>query len=256
MSKVIGVFSNKGGVGKTTTAINLASALNEFGRIVVLVDTDITSPNLGMYLGTHNNPISLNHVIKGEANIYDAAYLHESGIFIVIGSINPGHSIVDYNKINEQLQKLKEKFEMIVVDSAPGQDKESLQALSAVDSMVIVTTPELAAVTDALRTITIGKQIGKNVVGAVVTRAHSHDYEMSRENIEAMLGVPVLAVIPEDKNVPLSARVKSPIVRSNPDADAAVAYKKLAAILLGSKYERYENRSTTIGNVLRGMSMK
>lgn len=243
MSKVIGVFSNKGGVGKTTTAINLASALNEFGRIVVLVDTDITSPNLGMYLGNHNNPISLNHVIKGEASIYDAAYLHESGIFIIIGSINPVNTIIDYKKIDNEIKKLKEKFEMIVIDSSPGQDNESLSALASVDSMLIVTTPELAAVTDALRTITIGKQLGKNIIGAVVTRAHGHDYEMSKENIEAMLGVPVLTVIPEDKNVPLSARVKSPLVRANPDSDASVAYKKLAAIILGSKYERFESKS-------------
>jgi len=257
MSRVIGVFSAKGGVGKTTTAINLASALNEFGRIVVLVDTDITSPNLGMYLGNHDIPISLHKVLKGEANIHDAVYTHHSGLHIIFGSVNPNEvDTIDYKKINDELEKLKGKYEIILIDSAPGRFEETIRDMNFITSIVVITTPELVAVTDALRTITIAKQFGKEILGVVLTRTGSHEHEMTEENISTMLNTKILACIPEDKNIPLSARASSPVVRTHPESDASVAYKKLAAKLLGSSYEKIEKRDNVFDYMVKNLGLK
>lgn len=237
MSNIIGIFSAKGGVGKTTTSINLSSALNEFNREVIVIDSDITSPNLGMYLGNHDNKLTLNKVMRGESDIESAVSKHGSGIGIIMGSINP-HEIekIDYPKINKQLLILKQNHDFIIVDSAPGQDLESMNSLNAIDDMLIITTPELAAVTDALRTVTLGKKLSKNILGIVITRKGNHEHEMTPDNIEAMLETPVIAVIPEDKNIPLSARVNSPIITTHPESKATIAYKKLAAKILGEDY--------------------
>jgi septum site-determining protein MinD len=110
----------------------------------------------------------------------------------------------------------------------------------------VITTPELAAVTDALRTIATARQFGKEVLGAVLTRHGSHEFEMSRDNIESMLGVPVLGVIPEDPNIALSARINSPVLHSHPHSSASQAYKELAASLLGERYKKISKEETNV----------
>jgi len=67
--KLITVTSGKGGVGKTTTSINLGAALNELGKEVVVVDANLTTPNLGLHFGAPIVPVSLNHVLQGKADI-------------------------------------------------------------------------------------------------------------------------------------------------------------------------------------------
>lgn len=238
MSKTIGIFSAKGGVGKTTTAINLASALNSFGREIIVIDTDITSPNLGIYLGHLKVPKSLNYILKNNEDINRAVHTHHTGINIIQGSINPNHTKdINYKKINEKITTLKDKYEIIIIDSAPGSTEEALTDLDFIEEILIVTTPELASVTDALRTVTISKRINKKILGIVLTRTNSHEHEMSKENIEAMLGIPVLSSIPEDKNIPLSAKASAPIVHTNPESKASIAYKELAAKIIESNYK-------------------
>lgn len=239
MSEVIGVFSAKGGVGKTTTAINLSAALHEFGRLVLLVDTDLPSPNLSIYLGCHDLSNSLNQVVKGNCSMTDAIYKHGSGINIVVGSIKSTDvETIDYGAINENIDAIKGSFEYVITDSAPGQNEMTLNQLSSVDSFVIVTTPEMVSVVDALRTITFANKIGKKILGVVITRSKGLDAEMREENIRAMLGVPILGVVPEDEAVVHSANVGSSVVYAYPDSESANAYKKIAANIMGQNYNR------------------
>ena len=242
MSKVIGIYSAKGGVGKTTTAINLAASLMGFGRNVLIVDSDLTSPNLGIYLGTTEIPVSLNSVLKGENQIQNAVFKHSSGLNLILGSIHPSTTNeTNYANINLEIEKIKNDFEIILIDSAPGRFEESINEMSVVDSVIIITTPELAAVTDALRTITIARRKGKEILGIVLTRINNHEHEMQASNIAAMLSSKILASIPEDKNIPLSARVTGPIIQTHPDSPATIAYKELAAAIIGATYKKINN---------------
>ena len=64
MGKLITIASGKGGVGKTTTSINLGAAINSFGKEVIIVDANLSTPNIGLHLGAPIVPISLNHILN------------------------------------------------------------------------------------------------------------------------------------------------------------------------------------------------
>ena len=86
MKKIIVIASGKGGVGKTTTAINLAAALNHFGKKVLIIDANLTTPNVGIHLNSPEVPVNLNHVLNGEATALEAVYEHDSGINVILSS--------------------------------------------------------------------------------------------------------------------------------------------------------------------------
>src|SRR4030042_3955261 len=97
MGKIIVITSGKGGVGKTTTAIKLGAALNSFGEEVIVVDGNLSTPNIGLHLGAPIVPISLTHVLLGKAKLDEAVDEHESGTKILPCSL----SIKEMGKINK-----------------------------------------------------------------------------------------------------------------------------------------------------------
>jgi len=238
MSRFIVIASGKGGAGKTTTAINLGTALTGFGREVIVLDANLTTPNIGVYLGAPVVPVTLHDVLSGKKHITEAAYLHPSGLKVIPGGISLDNlDKIDYKRLSEALMDLNDKAEVILIDVGPGLTKETLAIFEMADNAIIVTNPELAAVTDALRTIKIMEKMNKKVMGIVLTRVKEDEFEMSPVNVEAILERPVIGIIPEDHHIRKSTHLKHPVVYSHPSSTAAVSYKKLAANLIGQKYE-------------------
>ena len=238
MAKLITITSGKGGVGKTTTAINLGAALNAFGKEVIIVDANLTTPNIGLHLGAPIVPVNLNHVLLGKAKLYDAIYEHESGTKIVPSSL----SVKDMKKLNHQKLKkvgkqLRKIADFIIYDSAAGLGSEALASLSAADDIIIVTNPEIPAVTDALKTSKVIEDMGKCAKGIIVTRVKSSRVEMPLSNISDMLELPIIGVVPEDKNVPMSVVMKDALVHTHPRSKAAKAYMRIAAKIVGVPYK-------------------
>ncbi len=250
MSKSIGVISGKGGVGKTTTVINLGSALNQFGHEVIVVDANISSPNMGTYLGNPIVAATLNDVIMGKKTMQDAMVMHQSGLRTVFSSISfEDIKNTDVKKLAETLKQMKGFGDIILIDGSSGQTDETIEVVKASDEVLVVTTPDLTSVTDTVRTIKIANEHGANVLGIVITMAKNQLHEMQVKNIEEMTNHKVISVIPEDEMVKLAAKTKYPITYSYPDSPAAVNYKKLAAYLIGQKYE-HEVASKEEGNIL------
>src|SRR3990167_1133601 len=132
MSKLITITSGKGGVGKTTTSINLAAALNSFGKNVIIVDANLTTPNVGLHLGAPIVPISLNHVLLGKADISDAIYEHESGTKIVPSSLSVRElSRLNHSKLKDVGKKLRKLADFVIYDSAAGLGVEAIAAIEA-----------------------------------------------------------------------------------------------------------------------------
>ena len=89
MTRIIAIASGKGGVGKTTVCINLATVLAmNFGKNVIIIDCNITTSHLSLYLGTYYHPVTLNQVLKGEAKMLDAVYEHMENLKIIPASLS------------------------------------------------------------------------------------------------------------------------------------------------------------------------
>jgi septum site-determining protein MinD len=241
MGKLITIASGKGGVGKTTTSINLGAAINSFGKEVVVVDANLTTPNIGLHLGAPIVPVSLNHVLTGKAKISDAVYEHESGTKIIPSSLSINEmKNLDHSKLKDVGKKLRKMADFIIYDCAAGLGDEALAAIEAADELILVTNPEIPAVTDALKTTKMAQQMGKNVRGVIVTRSRENKSEMPISNIQEMLELPILGVIPEDERVQKSLVMKDALIHTFPKSKASREYKRIAAKVIGNNHYKNE----------------
>lgn len=243
MSKIIVITSGKGGVGKTTTAVNLGAAFNEFGVDTLLADTNISTPNVGIHLGSTEVPVCLNHVLCKKARTFEAVYEHESGLKVIPSSI----SIKDSQKTDpKRLKSIKGELsrlsDYVILDSAAGLGEEANSSIDLADDIIIVTNPELPALTDALKAIKTAEMKKKNVLGVIVTRVKKDKLEMTPELVKDMLEVPVLGMIPYDDRVCMSLNKKSPVVCCHPKSKSSRAYKEIAARILGIEYDSDEDK--------------
>lgn len=241
MTKLITITSGKGGVGKTTTAINLAAALNSFGKDVVVLDANLSTPNIGLHLGAPIVPISLNHVLSGKAKITDALYEHESGMKIVPSSLSVKElRKLNHSRLKEVGKKLRKMADYVIYDSAAGLGEEAIAAIDASDELIIVTNPEIPAVTDALKASKVAEELGKDIKGVIVSRVRNIKTEMPTENIKDMLELPILGVVPEDKNMQSALVMKDALLHTHPRSKAARAYRTIAARIIGMNgYREY-----------------
>ncbi len=259
ISRVIGCISAKGGVGKTTSAINLAAALNHFGKDVTLVDANLTTPNIGIYLGAPIVPVTLHDVLRGKKDAREAVFSHQSGLKILPASISVKDARkVDHTKLDSVLRDLDGHSDFIILDGAPGLTKEAMAAIKASNEILVVTSPEMPAVTDALKTVKVCKDMKRDVIGVLVTKTNAKNPDMSLKDIEKILEIPIIGVIPEDRAVKFALANKQPVVHSHPRSAASVQYKRLAADLLNLKYnERIEYESSGfVDDVLRWLGFK
>ncbi len=243
MNRIIVITSGKGGVGKTTTAINLGAAMNYLGKDVLIIDGNLSTPNVGIHLNSPEVPINLNHVLLGKADAKEAVYEHKSGLKIMPSSL----SIKELKKVKpEKISNFKRDFkgisDYIIVDSSAGLGDETLAAMDLADELIIITNAEMPAITDALKTIKMAEQMKKTVTGVIVTRVRKDNIEMTPEAVKDMLETPILGMIPEDMNIKRALNQKDAIVHTHPKSDASRAYKEIAARLVDAEYNSKKDR--------------
>lgn len=237
MPRIIGVVSGKGGVGKTTVVVSLGAALAERGKNVIIIDCNITTSHLGSYLGMYYCPVTINHVLKGDAEISDIIYDHHSGMKVVPASLKTEDiKGVDFTKLKETVRKL-DNGSIIILDAAPGLGREAAIAMRASDEILYVTTPFIPAVIDVMKCKNMANEIGLKHIGLVLNMVSKESYELTKKDVEQLSGLNVVSVIPMDKNVHKSLVANFPVVQFAPRSKSSIAFKKLAAFIINEKYE-------------------
>ena len=190
MGKVIAILSGKGGVGKTTVCLNLAAALNERMKDVVVVDMNLTSPNVSIHLGSPILPFTINNLLDGTCDLYQSIYIHKTGIKVIPASIalnDAFKSKESMNNVSNIVNHLKSFYDYVLIDCAPGFNEDLIYSIKVSDSVIVITNNELPAVTEALKSIKLAKSLGKKVERVVINK-YVDNKDLNIDTVDKILG--------------------------------------------------------------------
>jgi len=234
MVKVYTIASGKGGTGKTTVSISLATMLAKLGKATYLMDADIGMANIGLILGLQDVPVTLHEILAGKNSIEDGIYPGPAGLKVIPSGISlQGFQQADPDKLREVMAEIVKRCEFLLIDAPAGISKDGIVPLAIADEVILVVNPELSSIVDALKTKILTEVVGGHVMGAVVNRVDRERSDVISRKMEKVLGVKVLGIIPEDPNVRRSAAARSPIVLAYPDSPASKAIRRIASDLCG-----------------------
>jgi len=120
--RVIGLISGKGGVGKTSMAVNLGISLKQLGNEVSVVDADFSASNLGVHLGRYDHPVKVQHVLEGEHSPGSAIFRHPTGLKAAVSSNEISDVEPDTTNLRSILHTAAEESDYVLVDCPPGLD--------------------------------------------------------------------------------------------------------------------------------------
>src|SRR3989338_1110982 len=235
MGKIIGVISIKGGVGKTTTVSNLAAVLSQdFNQKVLLIDANFSAPNIAYHLGIEEFKFGLHDVLADKIPASEAIITHKEG-FDVIPAMFENRKIYVFD-LKNKINHLKDKYDIILLDSSPNLTDEILATMVAADELYAITSPDIPTLKCTVHAVKAANKKKATISGIILNKVRNKSFELSLEQIEHAVGVPVLAVLP-DNDVILEALSKSTTASLyKPNEDFSVEYKKLAGALINQEY--------------------
>lgn len=241
MARRIVVTSGKGGVGKTTVAVRLATALAKKGARVVVCDADFGLNNADLLCGLETRiAYDVVDVAEGRCRVKQALAQHPKycNLYLLLGAKDGLKTPVSAQSLKLVLDGLNADFDFVFIDSPAGIDDGFHRAVASASEAIVVTTPHISSIRDADKAITLLKSYGLDGVSLVVNMARGDlivgGEELSPEEIAEVLKLPLLGVIPQDDAM---------------DKDLAphVAFRVLAQSLLGKRTRRYDVESKYTG---------
>jgi septum site-determining protein MinD len=253
MPRIISIISGKGGVGKTTVVTNLSTVLStKFNKRVTVVDCNFTTSHLSMHFGIYFHPLTLNHVLKNEASLKEVMIQHSSGVKLVPASLNLSDLVgVDVSILHEKIRNLSQDDDFVFLDTAPGFGKEAVSAIKACEEAILVTTPDIPAVSDVIRAKCVLKELNVKPLGIVLNKVTGKKFELTNDEVVQLTDLPILARIPYDSELLKSLAMKTPLVIYDERSDASVEFLKLASFLTGKVYEPKLSFLQKLSRILR-----
>ena len=226
-SRVIAVTGGKGGVGKSTSVVNLGVALRMDGFSVALVDADVEMPNLVELLDLEPG-LTIHDVLSGRAMTMEA--LLEVGPRFAVVPGDPelsGYGAIEPERLETVVGTLGTHYDVVLLDTGAGLSYDDLFPLGLADEILLVSSPDPAAMENARRTQAFVRQLGRKVRGVVITKADAS----VDGSIAGAFDAPLVGVIPEDAAVRRSTAAGQPLELFAPESAAARAYRQLEATL-------------------------
>src|ERR1700683_4730306 len=240
VKNLVAVASGKGGVGKTTVAVNLAIALKNMGHAVGLLDADVYGPNVPVMLGTNEQPRAVDERTIIPVEAYGLK-------MISMGLLNPGdkplvwrgpmlHSVIQQFLRSTQWGKL----DYLIVDLPPGTGDVHLTLIQTVPvtGAVVVTTPSVVALADVRKAIEMFRQVNVEILGVVENMSylacpHCHERidvfgQGEGRRVAEQFGVPLLGEIEIDPRIRIGGDSGKPVAAQGEDAPGAASLYAMA----------------------------
>lgn len=248
MTRIIVVTSGKGGVGKTTTSASFSTGLAMRGFKTAVIDFDVGLRNLDLIMGCERRVVyDLINVINGEATLTQALIKdkHCENLFVLPASQTRDKDALNEEGVEKVIKELEHQgFDYIVCDSPAGIESGAVMALTFADEALVVTNPEVSSVRDSDRILGILQAKSRRAVEGrepvkehlLITRYNPGRVEagemLSYKDIQEILRVPIIGVIPESEEVLQASNQGSPVIHQK-ETDAAEAYHDVIARFLG-----------------------
>lgn len=234
---VISVISAKGGVGKTTVVSNVSTALVKFfSKKVLVIDGNISSPNLGFHFGMVSQENTLNEVLEEKIDITKAIYIHPSGVHIITSSLNVSSEPHDLSNFERKIEKIKNNYDFIFIDGAAGIGNDVISIIESSDQVIIVSNPDTISILSSLKAKKISQILNVPIKGLVLNKVKNDKFELSREEIEELTSLRIIAQIPYDKKVDEAISKMMPVVLYDGKTRASSAFIEFAAQICGEVY--------------------
>jgi flagellar biosynthesis protein FlhG len=259
--RTITVLSGKGGVGKSNLSVNLACALAEMGKKVILLDADLGLANIDMLCGV-TAKYNLAHLIDGSKDLDEVLIELERNVWILPG----GSGIKELADLDEarllalieSLGVLEDRADILLIDTSAGIHKGVLTFATAADTTLLITTPEPTSIRDAygvLKALRGSMESGgKRDIAFVVNMTSSEKEGLEVANrlrvaAAQFLSLPInyMGYVLRDHFVEQAVRIRKPFYQLYPDSPAAECIRKLVHMLLGMPAEKEMNSNPPRG---------
>ncbi len=241
-ARVLAVTSGKGGVGKTSLAVNLAIACARLGQRVTLVDFDLGLANVDVIMDIH--PLhNLSHVVMGKMRLKDVT-VNAEGVRVVPGASGlrelANLGVAARDDLIRSLQTLEEDADLLIIDTGAGISRNVVRVAATADEALVLCTPEPTAIMDAYATIKmISREPRHGRIRVVVNmtqerkeaeRVSQTVADVSRQFLS--LEVDRLGFIPRDEHVQLAVKQRTPFGVRYPRCPASIAVRGIGRMIV------------------------
>ncbi len=238
-SRVLTITSGKGGVGKTTTAANLSTALAMMGHRVAAVDGDIGLRNLDAVMGLESHIIyDLVDVVEGQCQLNQALIKDKRlpELYLLPAAQTRDKNAVSSLQMEQLCHQLRRQFEFVIIDCPAGIEQGFRNAIVGADEVIIVTNPEMSSVRDADRIIGLIEAAGKPEPLLMINRLRPDMIRrgdmMDVADVLEVLNIGLIGLVPEDEAVIIATNKGEPVVM-DAKSRAGKAFTNSARRILG-----------------------
>ncbi len=244
MGRIIVVTSGKGGVGKTTCTANLGMGLSRMGRSVALMDADFGLRNLDLLLGLENRVVyTALEVLAGQCRLEQALVRdkRQNDLVLLPAAQNRNKDAVTPDQMKQLAYALTKKYDYVLIDCPAGIEMGFQNAIAAADEAIVVTTPEISAVRDADRVIGLLEANRVKTVKLIINRIRAAMVQandmMSVSDVQEILSVPLLGIVPDDERVIVATNRGEPLVLSEEASLSKLAFNNIVQRIEGKSVD-------------------
>lgn len=219
MGENIVITSGKGGVGKTTTTANIGVGLASLGKKVIVIDTDLGLRNLDVVMGLENRIVyNIVDVIEGNCRLKQALIKDKryENLYLLPSAQTKDKTAISPEQMKKLTAELKEEYDYILLDCPAGIEQGFQNAIAGADRAIVVTTPEVSAIRDADRIVSLLNKENIKPLELVINRIRVELVQrgdmMSIEDVTEILPPALLGAVPDDESVVIATNQGIPVI--------------------------------------------